>query len=152
MDTLKIKGSFEVKLKRAGVVIEKREVENTITTVGLAEIANLAGNVATPTAFTYLALGIGTNASAISDTQLQSEITDTGLARHSATVSRVTTTGANDTLQLAYTWTATGSKAVTEVGTFNNSTGGTLLGRQVFSAVNTANGDTFSITYKFKFA
>lgn len=152
MDTLKIKGSFEVVLKRAGEIIEKRNVENTITTVGLAELANLAGNVSTPTAFTYLALGIGTTGATSANTQLESEITDTGLARHSATVSRVTTTGTNDTLQLAYTWTATGAKAVTEVGTLNNSVGGILLGRQVFSAVTTANGDTLEIVYKFKFA
>lgn len=152
MDTLKIKGSFHIEHKRNGITIAERQVDNTITNAGLAEIANLAGNVSTPAAFTYLALGIGTSAAAATDTQLQSEITDTGLARNAATVSRVTTTQTNDTLQLTYTWTASGAKAVTEVGAFNAPSTGTLLGRQVFSAINTANADTLAITYKFKFA
>ena len=77
---------------------------------------------------------------------------DTGLARAAATVTRVTTTVTNDTLQLVKTWTATGAKAITEVGAFNSASTGIMLGRQVFSAINTANTDTLTITYKFKFA
>lgn len=152
MDSIKLKGSFSVFLSRNGKIIEKREVENTITNTGLAEIANLAGDVSSPVAFSYLAVGVGTVASGATDTALGSEITDTGLERDEATVTRETTTVSNDTLQLECTWTATGAKAVTEVGAFNDASAGVMLGRQVFSAINTASGDTLKITYKFKFA
>lgn len=151
-ESLSIEGRFEVVLKRDGKVIESRLVKNIITNAGKSEIANLAGNVSSPVAFTYLALGIGTAAAAATDTVLGSEITNTGLGRSAATVSRVTTTVTNDTLQLVNEWTATGAKAVTEVGAFNNASTGTMLGRQVFSAINTANGDTIEVTYKFIFA
>lgn len=151
-ESLSIEGRFEVVLKRDGKVIESRLVKNIITNAGKSEIANLAGNVSSPVAFTYLALGIGTAAADATDTVLGSEITNTGLGRSAATVSRVTTTVTNDTLQLVKEWTATGAKAVTEVGAFNNASTGTMLGRQVFSAINTANGDTIEVTYKFIFA
>jgi hypothetical protein len=152
MEDIKIQGFFEVTLEREGRVIEKREVKNTITKTGLAEIANIAGNVSTPASFTYLALGTGTTASTSDDTALQTEISDSGLQRASATVTRVTTTNANDTLQLSKTFSATGTKAVTECGVFNASSVGIMLGRQVFSALNVINGDTIGITYKIKFS
>ena len=101
-------------------------------------------------AFTYLAVGIGTTAPAAGNTALETEITDSGLARASATVSRVTTTVSNDTAQLDKTWNVTGTKAVTEAGAFNAASSGTLLGRQTFSAVNVANGDTLQVIYKFQ--
>jgi len=151
-DMLKIDGSFTIDLLRDGQIVEHREVVNTITNAGKAEIANLAGNVSTPAAFTYIAVGIGTTAANAADTTLESEIVDSGLERASATVSRVTTTVTNDTLQLVKSFSVTGTKAVTEVGALNASSSGVLLGRQVFSAVNVVSGDTLAITYKFKFA
>ena len=147
---MKVKGWFEVELIRDGETIAKRKTKNTITNVGKAEIANLIGNVSSPTAFTFLGVGVGTAAAAATDTTLGSEIVDTGLARAAATMSRVTTTTTNDTVQLLKAWTATGVKAVTECGFFNAVTVGILGGRQVFTAVNTANGDILQITYKIQ--
>jgi hypothetical protein len=48
------------------------------------------------------------------------------------------------------TWNVTGTKAVTEAGAFNAASVGTMLGRQTFSAVNVANGDTLQVIYKFQ--
>lgn len=152
LEGIKLKGQIEVSLIRNGKEIEKREVRNTITNTGLAEIANLVGNVSTPVAFTYLAVGIGTTPAAAGNTTLESEITDTGLGRSAATVTRQTTSVTNDTLQLVKQWTATGVKAITECGAFNASSAGIMLGRQVFAAINTVNGDTVQITYKFIFS
>lgn len=151
-DSLTLKGLIDIKQIRDGKVIEERTIKNIITNTGKAEIANLAGNVSTPASFTYLAIGTGTTAAAATQTALVTEITDTGLERAAATVSRVTTTATNDTLQLVKQWTATGAKAVTECGAFNAASTGIMLGRQVFSAINTANGDTIQVTYKFIFA
>lgn len=148
-DKFKLRGRFTIEVKdKNGNLKEKRDIKNTITNAGMAEVANLIGSVSTPAAFTYLALGTGTTAAAVTDTALQSELTDTGLARAAATMSRVTTNVANDTTQLVKTWTATGSKAITECGVLNAASTGILLGRQVFSAINTATSDQVTVTYK----
>lgn len=151
-DGIKIQGIFTIKHIRNGKVLLEEEIKNTITDAGKAQVAALVGNISSPTAFSCLGVGTGTNPSAVTDTTLQSEIVDSGLARASATMSRVTTTVTNDTLQMVKSWTASGSKAVTEVGAFNAVSSGIMLGRQVFSAVNLVPTDIFEVTYKFIFS
>lgn len=151
-ETLKVKGLISLTLTdKDGNVKDKREVKNTITNAGLAQIALLAGD-ASAVPFTYLALGTGTTAAAATDTTLETETSASGLARAAATVSRVTTTVTNDTLQLLKAFTAGASAAITECGILNDASDGTLLGRQVFSAVNVVSGDILTITYKVSFA
>jgi len=89
-------------------------------------------------AFSYLAVGTSSTAVAITDTTLNAEITDTGLARASATVSRVTTTVTNDTLQLTYTWTASGVKSIQEIGILNAASTGILLSHALTGTITTA--------------
>jgi len=116
---------------------------------GLAEAAGLLGNTGSPTAFTYLEVGTGTGAHDATDTTLDAAITDSGLARASATVSRVTTTVTNDTLQLSKQWSVTGSKTIGEQGTFNASSGGDMLQRTALSPTRSVvNGDTYTLTVK----
>ena len=123
--------------------------ENLIVNTGLAEVTNLLGNVSTPVAFTFLANGSSTTAASATQTALVAENSATGSARAAATVTRQTTTVANDTLQLVKAWSITGNITVNEVGVFNNATTGTMLCRQVTSATkNLVNGDTFTVTYK----
>lgn len=149
MDTHKETGIFHIVVRdKNGYIKEGRIVKNLITTVGKALIAGRINGSGAPAAATYLAVGTGTNAAAAGDTTLQTEITDSGLARVNATASLVTTTTANDTAQLLTTFTVTGTKAVTEAGILNASSSGTLLSRQVFSAVNVVNGDSLQLTYK----
>lgn len=151
-DNVKLKGLISLTLTDSnGNVKDKREIKNTITNAGLAQIALLAGD-ASAVPFTYLALGTGTNAAAATDTQLQTETSASGLARAAATVSRVTTTVTNDTLQLLKAFTAGANVAITECGMFNDASTGTILGRQVFAAVNVVSGDILTITYKISFA
>lgn len=125
---------------------------NVITNTGLAELANLAGNVSTPTAFTYLANGSDATAASASQSALISENTTNGSARASATMSRVTTTVTNDTLQLVKSWSLTGSVTVQEVGVFNAASSGIMLARQVTSSKSFGNGDTYQVTYQIIFA
>lgn len=133
-----------------GIYKKELALKNTITDTGLAEMANLFGNVSSPVAFTYLALGTGTTAETTSDTALEAEITDSGLARASATVTRETDTVTNDTTQLLHTWTATVSKTISELGAFNDATAGIMVGRQAsFTAVPLDSGDKLQMTYKF---
>lgn len=153
METLKILGKFELVLKNTeGKIIDSREMSNLVTSAGKAAIAGLVGDTGSVSPFSYLAVGTGTTTPTVGNTALESEITNNGLSRAAATVSRVTTNATNDTLQLSVTWNATGSSAVTELGALNASSGGILLGRQVFSAINTSDGFTLTLTYKFVFA
>jgi len=147
-----MKGSFVLTLIRNGKKVDERKVRNLITNAGLAEVAGLVGDSGSPTAFTYLAVGTGTTAADVTDTALETEIADSGLERASSTVSLETTTVTDDTLQLLKSWTATGSKAVTECGALNASSSGVLLGHQIFSAINVTTDDVLQLTYKFAFA
>lgn len=123
---------------------------NLMTNTGFAGVASRINGAGAEAAFIYIAVGTGTTAAAATDTALQAEIVDSGLARASATASRVTTTVTNDTAQDVYTFTVTGAKAVTESGVLNAASAGVLLCRQVFSAINVVSGDSLQITWKVK--
>lgn len=141
-------GIFSLTHRNAkGAIVGARIVHNLITSAGKAGIASRINGSGSEAAFTYLAVGTGTTAAAVGNTALETEITDSGLQRVNATASRVTTVVANDTARLVNTFTVTGTKAVTEAGILNAGSGGTLLSRQVFTAVNVANGDSLQLTY-----
>jgi hypothetical protein len=123
-------------------------LKNTITNAGKAAAAGLLGNTGSITAFTYLAVGTSNTAESAAHTALQAEITDTGLERAAATVTRSTTTQTNDTLQLDKTWTATGAKTVEEIGILNAASTGIMLGRKLTTTKTLANGETLAATYK----
>jgi hypothetical protein len=124
-------------------------IANLVTSAGKAGVASRINGSGGEAAFTYIAMGTGTNAAAAGDTTLQTELAASGLSRANATASRVTTTVTNDTAQLVQTFTVTGTVAVTESGVLNAGSSGTLLARQVFSAINVVNGDSLQITWKF---
>jgi hypothetical protein len=126
--------------------VESVTVHNLITNAGLALIAGRLNGSGSPAAATFIAVGTGTTAAAAGDTALQTEIVDSGLARAAATVSLVTTDVTNDTARMTNTFSVTGTKAVTEAGVLNAGSGGTLLNRQVFSAVNVVNLDSLAVT------
>jgi hypothetical protein len=152
-DSMKIIGKINIKLlEDNGSLIKEWTVYNSIMNVGFAELANLAGNVSSPAYFTRLALGTSNTAVAANQTALVAEIVDTGLARTVATVSRVTTTQTNDTLQLYYEFTATGTKAVEEVGIFNAASVGTMLARALTGTISMVNTNKLQITYQVKFS
>lgn len=109
-------------------------------------------------AFASIGMGTGTTAAAATDTALQTGVTAAGAAdagvhvlpTASVTASSVTTTITNDTAQWQGTASITATIAVTESGLFNADTNGTMLARQVFTAVNVVNGDSIQFTWKVK--
>ena len=142
----------EIELFRDGKRIEHRIIKGRCpTNAGFALVADRVGAVAAGAAVTYLAVGTGAVAADPTDTTLGAEITDTGLERAAATVTRETTTVADDTLQLLYEWTATGVKIIRELGAFNAAVAGSMLARKVFAAITTADTDHVRLTYKFPF-
>lgn len=133
---------------REGRLIEHREIHNLVVSAGAAGIASRINGSGAEAAFTFIAIGTGTTAAAAGDTTLQTEITTNGGARAACTTSRVTTDVTNDTAQCVLTYSFTGAFAVTESGYLNAASAGTLLSRQVFSAINVASGDSLQITWK----
>jgi len=128
---------------------DRMNISNLTTTAGKGGVASRINGSGAEAAFVYIAVGTGTTAANIADTTLEAEIVDSGLARASATASRVTTDTTNDTAQLVYTFSVSGTKAVTESGVLNASSNGVLLARQVFSAINVVSGDSLQVTWKF---
>lgn len=146
-------GLIEITVRdKDGNIKDHRKMHNLIVDAGLAGLASRINGSGAEAAFTYLAVGIGTTAVDHEDETLESEIVAVGLERASATCSRTTTTVTNDTAKLSKTWSVTGTRAVTEVGALNASSVGTLLGRQVFAAVNVNDGDSLQIDYSFSSA
>lgn len=136
---------------KKGVLIESVETPNVVTNVGFTEVAGLfCSDVAgSYTAFDYIGVGTGTTPQTYTDTTLEAEITDSGLARAAATGTLTTESGiANNTAQFVHQFSVTDTQAVTESGVFNAGAAGTLLCHQTFSAINVADGDTLQITWK----
>jgi len=123
---------------------------NLVTTVGKQAVAQQLGGTTT-SPMTAIAIGTGTGAAAAGDTTLGTEITTAGGERGAATVSNQTTTTTGDTERWIKTFTFTNTFAVTEEGILdNNTSGGVLLARQVFSAVNVVSGDSLQITHNIQ--
>lgn len=126
-------------------------INNGTTNAGMAQFALLAGD-GSAVPFTYLALGTSSTAFAASQTALVAEIVDSGLERAVATVSRVTTTQTNDTLQLVKVWTASGSKTIEEIGYFNAASAGTMGGRALTTSKAISSGESITGTYQVRFS
>lgn len=122
-------------------------IANLVTTAGKAGVASRINGAGSEAVFDYIAIGTGTTAAAAGDTALETEISTGGGSRAQGTASRVTTDTSNDTARLVRTFNFTSSFAVTESGVLNAASTGTLLCRQVFSAINVANGDSLQITW-----
>ena len=151
-DTLKLKGTYHFEIKDTdGNVRDSWTVENVVTNAGKAQLALLAGD-ASAVPFTYLAVGTSSSAVAATDTTLTAEVTTNGLERAVGTVSRITTTATNDTLQITKTWTATGSVTVEEVGVFNAASAGTMLSHALTGTKAVTTGETLTGSYTLAFA
>lgn len=125
---------------------------NLITSVGKAAMAGLLGNTGAVAAAGWLALGSSNTAPAIGQTALGTEWATVGLSRFAATVTRQTTTVTNDTLQLAGAWTVSGGGGtVEEIGMFNASSVGIMIGRALTGSKALVAGDTLTATYQIIF-
>ena len=130
--------------------------EDLITSAGKAAIpALILKDVTSVSGYEWVAIGSGATAASTGDTALEAE-----RVRAAGTGTRVTTTVTNDTAQLVYVFasgkpsglygTSTGTQAIEESGLYSELTGGVLLCRQTFNALNIdwGGGDSLSITWK----
>ncbi len=115
---------------------------------GKAVVTNLTSGLG-GVAFKWGAIGTGAGPANSAGTALTTEVETRGVG----TISRVTTTVTNDTHQVVVTSTATATRAITEVGLFDQlSAGGNMIIGSGITTVNLANGDSLQITYKLAFA
>ena len=128
-----------------GYYTSKAIKANLIVTTGHKAYADQIGGT-TSAAFTAMAYGTGSSGPAAGDTTLGTEV-----ARAAATITNTNTSTTGDTEQWVHTFTAGGAQAITEEGILNNNTsGGILLARQVFTAVNMVLNDTIQFTHKIQ--
>lgn len=145
----KLLGELALTVRDAeGRVKDRRVLRNVITNAGKAQVAGLINGVVT-TPFKYVAIGTGTTSETASDTALEYEI-----KRKAGSTSRTTTSVTNDTAVVEATFSSadglSGSHAVTEAGLFDADTGGNMLCRKTFGAlnINWDAGDSLTITWK----
>lgn len=143
-DRIGIKGVARAVLRGPdGEIKQVEEVENLITTVGRnAIIERLDSSPATGQP-SHMAIGTGTNAAAVGDTTLQTELDRNALTSNTSSANVLTMVG---------DWAAgDGTGAITEAGVLNAASNGTLYSRAVFSVINKAAGDTLQITWTYTF-
>lgn len=132
-------------------------VGSIVMNEALAEIAGLVVDYGSPSAFQILAVGSGDATPASDNSGLATEITDSGLARASATISLDTVSSDNDTAQLYKQWTVLETKTIKEVGVTNKAVKDAANEKWLYREVigtqrDVSDGDTYSLTVKVTFA
>ena len=168
-ETQKLRGSVDIKLFGPdGNIKESRYIPNLVVQSGKTFIAvrmlGTGGASARDTStltscMSHMGIGTSTVAAATSDTSLTAEVVVGG---DISAYSRASlTTSSNSTGIVTYVATfstnnpqrtnTSNTTAITEAGIFNSSntqsTGGTMLCRTTFNAVNKGNDDTLQITW-----
>jgi hypothetical protein len=137
-DNMKASGRLAIVVKDAdGNVKDTREVENLVVGAGLDFIASRM-NGTSDGVMSHMAIGTGTTAAANGDTDLGTVV--------GSRVSLTSATVTDNAIVYVGDFSST-SGAITEAGVFNASTGGTMLCRTVFSALNITSSDSLSITW-----
>jgi len=95
---------------------------------------------------THIAIGTGTTAVAVGDTEMETQVGSRG----AATRSQTTITVANDTAQYTHTFTLGSDTNVTEAGLLNASSDGTLCYHRAFTAIPCLEDDTLKVTWRSK--
>jgi hypothetical protein len=132
-DGLRLTGALTISLN--GAIVQ--ETNNLVVTAGKNWVADRMNDA--NTVMTHMALGTGTNAAAVGDTTLQTEIDRNALT---------STTVSTNTVAYGCTWAAgDGTGAITEAGLFDAASSGDMLARTVFSVVNKGASDSITITW-----
>lgn len=140
-ENMKATGRLNIVVKDAnGNVKDQREETNLVVSTGLAFITSRMTDAA-DSVMSHMAIGTGTTAAAAGDSSLGTEVHREALdstTDSSNTIAYVSSFEANEPSSAA---------AITEAGIFNAASGGTMLCRTVFDAVNKDVNDTMTITW-----
>lgn len=126
--------------------------ERVVTTAGVNFIVDAFQNSVEVETMKYHGIGTGTNAEAVGDTGLQTELTTQYSTDNTRATGSQTENSAN-VYRTVGTNQVDASVAITEHGIFTQAAtgGGTLLDRSVFSAVNLTSGESLESTYDITF-
>lgn len=140
-ENMKATGRLNIVVKdKDGNVKDQREETNLVVSTGLAFITSRMTDAA-DSVMSHMAIGTGTTAAAAGDSALGTEVHREALdstTDSSNTIAYVSSFEVNEPSSAA---------AITEAGIFNASSGGTMLCRTVFDAVNKDVNDTMTITW-----
>ena len=138
----RLRGMLQSVLRRADGSVLYAAEENLITNGGFDFIADVIGANSQPADMSHIAIGTGTTAAAATQTALVTEA-----ARGAATYGH---TDGTKTFTMEATFAAgTGTGAITESAVLNAASGGTLLNRVVFAAINKGVNDSLTQTFTF---
>lgn len=138
-DKLSFTGKLHIKVYGPdGSLKDERFLDNLVVTNGktfiCSRMAGTSSNV-----MSHMAVGSGTNAAVVGDSALQTEITRVALTSITPNTNTITYVGDYPA--------GTGTGTITEAGILNNSSGGTLLARTVFTAIPKGASDIMSISW-----
>ena len=146
-DTILMKGFIEAELRNCfDNSIVRREVHNVIVTAGRRFVLEqiCSSKIDTAVSITHMAIGEGTTAPATSQSALVTEY-------NRKAIGTFTTTNLSSnppSWRAEASWaTNEGNTTLGEMGLFNSSSGGTMLGRATFSTINKSTSNTLSISY-----
>jgi hypothetical protein len=143
-------GVLHLRVKHADGTITDYGVASlrVITTTGAGFIVDAFQNLVESENMKFHALGTGTNAEAVGDTALQTELTTQYNPDNTRATGSQTENGST-VYRTVGTNTVDAAAAVTEHGILSQAAtgGGVLLDRSQFSVVNLANGDSLQSTY-----
>jgi len=143
-EKLNMKGQLKLVLSSPDKEDQIVETTNLVVNTGLAYIAARMINV-DDSIMSHMAIGAGAAAATGPDSTLGSELARVALT----STTNVTTTVTDDAVQYVATFLpGTGTGSVTEAGTFNDATAGTMLCRTVFDVINKGAFDTLTVTWK----
>lgn len=145
-ETLQLRGSLRIILGDLnGKVIEERNIENTVVTVGRAWVlGQLESTNKTTDVISYLGIGSGLVAPTTGDSALGNEVTR--LAISSFVTSSLTVNPPSWQAQCSFA-TNLANTTLGEAALFNSSAAGTMIARATFASFVKATSNTLSISY-----
>lgn len=120
-----------------------------VTTAGVNFIVDAFQNLTEVELFRFHGIGTGTNAEAVGDTALQTELTTQYNPDNTRATGSLTEGASANIFRTVGTNTVDAAAAITEHGILTQAAtgGGTLLDRSVFAVINLGNGDSLESTY-----
>lgn len=153
-DTVKLRGSLEATLFKAGGSVEVIRKDNLIMNVGYDYIVNcLCNGTDRPAILNYIAVGSGESAVTGEETALETELLrkETTFTTANANYAEAGTVRKSFSLQAEFLpGEATG--AITEAGVLNAESAGVLFDRVVMAVINKGADDRLVVKLTFSFS
>ena len=147
-DQIILRGCLNIAVKNAftGEIVKQFRIDNTIVTSGRRWVleAIQSANAASAQVIQQVAVGTSTTAPVTGDTALGSENTRKAVGTWDST--NLTSNPPSWEAQVSFA-TDEANTTLGEVGLFNSSSGGTMLGHITFATIDKTTSNTLSISY-----